>query len=333
MKSRVYGGMAVVLFLSVALLASACGTLQIDTEPAVAEPAKPEPVVTEASQAALTIDQVEQEDVAITPVDDMANSADAEEVEPTADLTPTPAGSSAKGEGQGDDSPNATSLTDVTTVDDTWSTYTSHENGFYINIPRTMMHMYGSCKWNEENGDHSYRPELAYVPVAIFEDGDTVYISSDYYHVLSGETRETSADGGTRLFFSDCQAVTNSLELLRDPENQYQQKWAIVTAQIRDDEELDAFIKDRYGPGCSLGEKTPSSQEGVYDISIQGDGLDLSESQCPINYRTVVKYYPAGERVVAWDTGQATTFAADASYAVTYDQEMIDSFRFLNETE
>ncbi|UCG24370.1 MAG: hypothetical protein JSW55_19990 [Chloroflexota bacterium] len=314
MNSRIYSGIAAVLFLSVVLLASACGTLQIDTESAVAEPVDPESVATEAPQATPAINQ---EDAA------------AEGAEPTADLTPTPAESTAEAEGPGETSPTATRRPDLAMLDDTWLSYTSRENGFSINIPRTMIHMYGSCKWSEENGDHSYRPELAYVPVAIFEDGDTVYISSDYYHVLGGETRETSADGGTRAFFSDCQAVTNSLELLRDPENHFQQKWAIVTVEIHDDEELDAFIKDRYGPGCSLGEKAPSGQEGVFDISIQGDGLDLEQTQCPINFATVVKYFPAGSKVGAWDRGQSYHFPADVNYSVTYDQEMEDSFRFL----
>ena len=39
-------------------------------------------------------------------------------------------------------------------------------------------------------------------------------------------------------------------------------------------------------------------QDGVYDVSIQGDGKDLSETLCPLNYATVVKYYPKGNKVI-----------------------------------
>ena len=103
-------------------------------------------------------------------------------------------------------------------MDETWFNYTNFQLGFSIDYPRTKIHFKGSCTWNEENGDRRYRYEYALVPVKIFEDDDTVYITSEYQHELSGETKETDADGGTRTFFSECQAVSNSLELLRDPE-------------------------------------------------------------------------------------------------------------------
>jgi hypothetical protein len=214
-------------------------------------------------------------------------------------------------------------------LDETWSQYTDHRLGFSIQVPHMMVSPYGSCKWVEENGSHSYQPEPSYVPVKVFEDGDTTYIAGEYYYELTGETKETSADGTTRTFFSECQVVTNSLELLRNPENHYQTKWEIVVREVRDDDELDAFIKSRYGSGCSLGERIVSGQDGVYDVRIQGDGKGLSETRCPLNYATVVKYYPAGDKVIAWNLGQGPTFVADVAYPVTYDREMVDSFRFL----
>jgi len=296
------------LFAIVTLVVSGCGTLQIETEPLIAtarplamntEAAEPSPAATAAATAAV--------EPALTPADETAGDETSTE---GAEVAARPA--------------------EISTLDDTWLQYTNYELGFSIDFPRTMVHLYGSCKWNEENGDHSYRPEPGFVPVEIFEDGDTVYITNAYYHELTGETRETDASGGTRIFFSDCQAVTNTPELLGDPENQYQTNvWAIVTSDVHDDEELDAFIKARYGQGCSLGEKVPSKQEGVYDVAILGDGKALDQTLCPLNYGTVVKYYPEANKVVAWDTGQAYTFAADAGNTVTYDQEMIDSFRFL----
>lgn len=75
----------------------------------------------------------------------------------------------------------------------------------------------------------------------------------------------------------------------------------------------------------------PSAQAGVYDVRILGDRKDLENTEWPLNFGTVVKYYPQGNKVIAWDTGQAYTFAADETFSVAYDQEMIDSFRFLTE--
>jgi hypothetical protein len=217
----------------------------------------------------------------------------------------------------------------IVALDETWYQYTNYQLGFSIQVPQTVVSPYGSCKWSEENGDHSFRPEPSYVSVKIFEDGDTAYIAGEYYYELTGETEETGADGATRFFFSECQQVTNSLELLQTPDNYYQSRWEIVTREVHDDGELDAFIKSRYGTGCSLGEKLASGQDGAYDVRIQGDGKDLSETLCPLNYATVIKYYPAGDKVVAWNLGQGPTFAADEAYSVVYDLQMVDSFRFL----
>ncbi len=220
-----------------------------------------------------------------------------------------------------------TQAPEIISLDETWNQYTNYRLGFSIKFPETMAAFNGVCAWNEEQG--SYRHEMALVPVRIFEDADAVYIAGEYYFELAGERTETTADGGSRYFFEECNQVANSLELLRDPENFNQQMRKLVAVDIHDDAELDGFIKARYGPGCSLGETVASSQEEVYDVRIQGDGKDLAETQCPLNYGTVVKYYPEGNRVIAWDTGQAYTFPADVNYSVTNDQEMVESFKFL----
>ena len=217
---------------------------------------------------------------------------------------------------------------EIASLDETWNLYTSNGQGFSIKFPKTMASYQGSCTWNEEQG--SYRPQIAIVPVKIFEGSDAVYIAPETYYRLAGERTETTADGGTRSFFDSCNQVTNSLELLQDPENPYasSQMWKLVVREIHDDAELDAFLKERYGSACSLGEKEPSAQDGVYRVRIQGDGKPIEETQCRLNYRTVVEYYPAGNKVVAWDLGQAATFPADVNYSVIHDQEMVDSFSF-----
>jgi hypothetical protein len=214
-------------------------------------------------------------------------------------------------------------------LDDTWIQYTNFQLGFSIKIPKTMAHFYGSCKWSEEGGDHSYRPEPAIVPVKVFEDGSTVYIANEFYYELRGETIEDNIP-----YFSECEVVANNLETLRAPENYYNAKWTIVVQEISDDAQLDAFIKARYGAGCSLGEKTPwDLQDGVFDVGILGDDKPMETTECLINYATVLKYYPDGNKVISWHLGQAWTFVGDVEYSVFYDGEMVDSFRFLTGEE
>jgi hypothetical protein len=338
MPGRLYKWNPIIVLLAVTMLISACGTLQIDTESELTSGASGNTGTPLTTPIVKPVSDTDDSTLATeNEADNAAEAGDATELTDSAvegaaeevDSAPAPAETTASPEGQGEAGAETSTPSEIRTIDETWSTYINYEHGFSINFPRTLVHFFGACTWNEEDGDHSYRPELAHVPVAIFEDEETVYISSEYYHELSGETKESDAGGGTRSFFSDCQAVDNSLELLRDPENDFQVKWAIVSAEVGDDAALDAFIKARYGPGCSLNDKTASAQEGVYDVSIAGDGLSLEDTLCPINYATVVKYYPAANKVIAWDTGQAYTFAADVDYTTAYDQEMVDSFRFL----
>ena len=151
----------------------------------------------------------------------------------------------------------------MTFLDEIWTQYTNYQIGFSIRFPRTTISYHGSCKWVEEGGDHSYRPELSYVPVRIYEDGDTTYIAGEYYHELSGETKETSADGGTRTYYSECQAVTNNLDLLRDPDNYHQTMWKLVAVEIHDDAELEAFIPQPLLAGDPGNQVDPGAHAGV----------------------------------------------------------------------
>lgn len=90
------------------------------------------------------------------------------------------------------------------------------------------MAQYGSCKWITDDGDHSYRPEPALVPVEIFEDTNVVYIAPEYYYELS---EETCNDG--RCYRAECTKVTNTLPLLQDSEDTYHQMWRfLVIAHI-----------------------------------------------------------------------------------------------------
>jgi hypothetical protein len=229
---------------------------------------------------------------------------------------------------------------EITSVDETWNLYTNNVYGFSIKFPKEMMHGFGAmCEWKEDGEDHSYRPNPGSVPTKVFEDYEnkTVYISSEYFYFMSGETRE-----GGRSYYSECNRLTNSLSLLTDDSYFQQQDWDFVYGDVTDDDELDAFIKERYGEGCEAGERQPTDQEGVYDLGIGIEGVegtsDLSleergELGCVINYRTVLKYYPDGNKVVSWNPGQAYTFykvlGVPGEEDVIYDDEMIESFRFL----
>lgn len=208
-------------------------------------------------------------------------------------------------------------------LDANWNKYDDPIAGFSLKVPKLMIEPYASCKYVDTAGDHSYRPQEGSVPVKFFLDKGIVYLAAEYTYKLGGETKDASG----RTYYSKCDKTPNTVAILADRENYHSPQWQIVIKTISSDAELEQFLKNRYGEGCKLGEKKPFVQEGVFDIQILGDGLDLSETKCPINYMTKVLYYPAGKKVAAWDIGQACGFAYP-DFDNCKDTEMTDSFRF-----
>lgn len=221
-------------------------------------------------------------------------------------------------------SPNPTPLVKptLTSIDDLWNKYTNPALSFSLKVLKNMVEPYGQCNYSNQNGDHSYRPKEASVPVKIFEEENNVYLAAEYFYKLTGETKENN-----RSYFSGCDKVINSAATVKDMKTYFSPSWRIVIKPIANDSELDKFLKDRYGQGCSLGEKKAAGQNGVFDIKIKGDGKEPPESKCFINYMTVVKYYPAKRKVAAWDIGQACSFYYP-TIETCHDTEMTDSFTF-----
>jgi hypothetical protein len=210
-------------------------------------------------------------------------------------------------------------------LDDTWSQYINPRLDISIRFPKMMMATYGSCRWSEEGEDYSYRPEAALVPVRVFEDANTIYIAAEYYYELTGESCQ---DG--RCTYAECTKVMNTPALLQDPENMYQQMWKLVVEKVQDDEELDAFIKSRYGVGCKLGEKESVGQQGVYAVGVEEERG--REEECPYLHWTYasgyeIRYCENTNQAIAIYLNGYSTFLADERGNVTYDEEMRDSFR------
>lgn len=216
--------------------------------------------------------------------------------------------------------PTAQQEDETVSINSTWNKYTNKKFGFSLIIPKTMIHPNGSCEWVSVN-DHSYRPIEAAIPVKVFRTSNTVYISSEYYYKLTGETVK-----GSSHYFSGCQRIDNSLNLLADSKNHYEQFWAIETASVNNETQLEDYIKQNYGEGCHLGQKKESNQMGVYDISIETDVKKLDTSSCPVNFSYQIKYYPIKNRVASWNIGQSCTFRAKNN--VCRDEEMTKSFKF-----
>lgn len=202
----------------------------------------------------------------------------------------------------------------LTSVDVIWNLYTNSNLGFSIKIPKIST---GGAPCTFEN--NSYRPATGPVPVKVFEEPNGVYLAHEYRYELTGETIE----GGIHNF-SGCEKADNTLAYLQ---SESPRTWHIVSQSITSDAQLTAFIKAQFQPACNLGEKTVSTQPGVFDVKVLGDGKEPGESECWLNYMYVLKYSPEKQRAWKWDLGQAVTFYGEGNEE--YDSEMKNSFKVL----
>lgn len=209
---------------------------------------------------------------------------------------------------------------ELKSVDETWNLYINYRFGFSIKVPKYSYQNDGACEWSEKNGDHSYRCKMEKVPIKVFEEEDGVFISREYFYILEGETKEDR-----RSFYSDCHKEDNSLYLLKQRRN----SWHILVKKAENDQELDSLLKAIFGSSCSLGEKRETQQERLLDIVVKGDGMDLGETKCPLNFRYIVKYSPSKKLVFTWNIGQDVSFWGDIDYKDVYDELMVSSFMSL----
>jgi hypothetical protein len=200
-------------------------------------------------------------------------------------------------------------------------TYTNAKLGFSLDIPVQAANLYGACELVKTPGKpDSYRPKTDFTPVTTFEKPGSVYIAFAYNYAL---TKPTTV-GGTK-YFGGCEKTPETIANL-DSERR---TWQIVEKDVKDDTELTAFIKQRFGTGCSIGTKTLSSQSNVYDVKVKSDGLDMEFSKCVLNYMFYIKYAPTINKVFTFDLGQAAAFYKSTDFMGAYDDTMQSSFKVI----
>lgn len=187
-----------------------------------------------------------------------------------------------------------------------WQVYKNERLGFEIKYPVSYQGFDAECSF--ENG--KYKLSYGIIPTKIFEQDNKVYIAHEYFY-------KVGTDG--------CEKVSYSIDNLKD----FGFWEIIIEDNIKNDDDLDKFVKDFFYDTCTLGEKKPALQDNVFDIYTYYDGKNLGTLDCFINYMAVMKYYPGKNKAVAWDMGQEYIFSVDNTGKFTLDREMVDSFRFL----
>ena len=211
------------------------------------------------------------------------------------------------------------SVSKTEVIDKEWKKYSNSQLGFSINFPIKSSHYGGACSYSTENGDHSYRLSSAEVENVVIEDKDSIYLAAKTLFQLEGETKEDF-----RSFFASCEQKETTLAQLQKE----RRTWNILVKTVNDEEGVESFIKARFGDGCQLGEKTETTQPGVFDVKVKGDGKDISETACPINYMFVIRYAPQKQKIFSWDLGQSINFSSQDGKS-SYDQDIVKSFQVL----
>lgn len=194
--------------------------------------------------------------------------------------------------------------------------YVSEKFGFSIGIPNKTLGWNGGCA---DKGQYGARAATLYeypVPVVVQEMDDGIVITPEYGFGLDADGR--------------CKKVmpTQYPSEAKTSEEWYvQDGWRILAKSVPTDADLDAWIKELYGSGCQLGELTPAFQPGVMNVGIKGDGKDLGDTDCPINYKIIFKYSETKKMAYTWAMGQDYRFVNDMYDPVAFDHQMLATFR------
>lgn len=124
----------------------------------------------------------------------------------------------------------------------------------------------------------------------------------------------------------------NTVYLLRGEEStEYlalDRNWAFMVKSVKNDDELEMFIKEKFGFDCKLGKKEYMGNS-TYNVEVISGEI---ESSCPLNYQYKVLYNPSLQKAMGVIMGQECSFSATTipEYgSICYDEIIIKSFRFI----
>ncbi len=199
--------------------------------------------------------------------------------------------------------------------------YTNNKFGFSLTIPKFAS---GSVECKKE--PDSYRPNSGNVSINFFENKETIYLAADNFYSLTGEQKTSEGISN----FSRCEKLKTNFELIEEDKVSSGNitSLKIYAANIKNDEELEQFIKSKYGSGCKLGKKTKIDTTEAFDVSILGDGKELGESECPMNFMVKLRYNQTKGKLVLFELGQACNLAKNSTGDSCYDSKIVDSLNF-----
>jgi hypothetical protein len=178
---------------------------------------------------------------------------------------------------------------ELVSLNDDWYLYTNYDEGYSLEVPKQTE------IYNCDTGENDI------VSVKVLKDQNISFI--------------------TTMYNFDYTSGCEMYDVMNVPEERGT-PWKIVSIDISDDTELEAFGQEMYGSTCTLN-----------DVNEDGDVLlDTGDwdSDCFINYITFFKYNEAVGKAYSFDIGQDYNFYVSTdTYPNGFDELMADSFMFL----
>ncbi|MFA5730011.1 MAG: hypothetical protein WC938_02205 [Candidatus Paceibacterota bacterium] len=206
-----------------------------------------------------------------------------------------------------------------------WNEYINTQLGFSMKIPLKVSTI---CRCDEKQEEGT--------PLKVFEDNQNgvIYISQEYYYDANWSQPE-------QRFIGECNKITYSLELLKkEEENKYYTGrssrpflgWKIIINNPKNDDELIGFVKQNFGPTCSI-VLNDLQKDGNYQINISGrnlieNGVRVMDENCYTNFAYKILYSPEKQKMMSLILGQECTFQSFPDMSQCYDDKMTESFKF-----
>jgi hypothetical protein len=106
--------------------------------------------------------------------------------------------------------------------------------------------------------------------------------------------------------------------------------YAFIVQDVKNEGEITAFIKARYGEKCEIDAITPiAGRLSVAMVTIKNSAETNKGDGCLVSYITSIMYNKASNKLVAWDGGQAVNFCGVNGEPL--DLQIDNSVKFLGE--
>lgn len=190
-----------------------------------------------------------------------------------------------------------------------WLDYSNDRLGIAFKYPNFV-----SVYCDKFGLDDYYR----HVPSQIFVEGEDLYVKSQLSY--------QSQDG-------ICHESAQTADSLRTYEKDGNiLPWHIIVRKIKNEGEINSFIKEKFGSSCSFDSKAPTEHSGIYDVRVKGDGRGYDDTNCFFGaMREYFKYNSNNNFLYYWNTGQDCSVYYQGNYAYhCFDEEMVSSVKFID---